>query len=406
MLQYRRSAPAMAHTLSLLQSPPYLTGYFVCHLCWERGSGPLYHCSDCQFDIHTFCAGTGNQQTHFSHFQHTLHLKSVRPGHVCDGCQEQIQSWVYRCSVCDYDMCALCVRAPRFVLHVAHPHVLTMSRVSELTAPTCHCDACEKPASGMVYRCTSCNFDLHQSCVRLPLKPMHPKHPQHPLTLLCHPENAWNSYTCNHCGREGRGWVYSCSHCSFNLHLNCARIQHEIPRGANMQALRRERVEMPRANLQGLWPEPDEISYAEHEQSMLSPSSTLFGRPYSSNPTLSSSSALVPSTFDRPYSSSMQPISPYPYTTLQNSTSLDRSRNYWSRGGSPNIDRTSTYLQDLSQDRYAFSQGDHWSNRNDVPADTIVQALRGITPSLNARDAAAVERVVGLLRQDGSSYYD
>lgn len=378
----RRRAPAasMAHSLSLLHAPPYLPGYFVCHLCWEPGSGPLYHCPDCQFDLHTSCAGVGNQQTHFSHYQHPLHLKSVSLGDVCDGCEEKLFSWAYRCTLCNYDLCALCVRAPRFVLHKSHPHVLVLSRVSEFSG-ACQCDGCGMPASsGMVYRCTSCNFDLHQSCVTLPLKPIHPKHRNHPLTLLFHPENAWSSsssYTCDDCGREGRGWVYNCSLCRFNLHPACAKIAHEVPRAANMHhAPRHDAMVAPRSNLEDLWPEGDPLSNAHHHHEL----------------------SIISSPYDRPDSA----ISPYPYSTLQRSTALDRTP-YYSTRRATSIHDPPSYSTLSLHDR-PYSSVDDFSNGSDISSDTVVHALRNLTPRLGARDAAAVERVVDLFRKAGSPY--
>lgn len=218
----------MAHTLSLLQSPPYASGYFVCNLCWEKGSGPVYHCPNCDFDLHINCAAMEEIQTHFTHFEHPLHLKPVSDGHSCDGCGEDISKWVFRCDLCDYDMHSLCVRAPRFIVHRSHSHVLTLFNACELSG-SCRCDGCGNVAPGRVYRCSSCNYDLHQSCATLPLKVNHRKHSEHHLILLFQPPNGRSTFTCNECEGQGIGWVYHCPLCRFNLHPRCANISHDLP---------------------------------------------------------------------------------------------------------------------------------------------------------------------------------
>lgn len=110
---------------------------------------------------------------------------------------------------------------------------------------------------------------------------------------------------------------------------------------------------MPRANVEEMWPERDVIFHANQDQrSMLSPSSKF-----------------TTGLYERPYMHGG--ISPYTYNA-----SLDRS----------------TY-------------NDVWqAEGGEISSDAIVQALDRLTPSLRSKDAAAVERVVGLLRQGASPY--
>lgn len=228
----------MSHTLSLTQEAPYASGYFVCNLCWEKGSGPSYHCAHCEFDLHTTCAAIEKQQTHFTHFKHPLHLiKSSSNGHICDGCGSDIHrcKWFFRCDLCDHDMHSLCVRAPRFVLHPSHHHALTLFKTTGLSG-SCRCDACGDHAVARVYRCSSCNYDLHQSCATLPLKVIHPKHAEHNLTLLF----GSRLFTCDECKEEGKGWLFHCPLCRYNLHTKCANISHELPH-VDVQAFSHER---------------------------------------------------------------------------------------------------------------------------------------------------------------------
>ncbi|XP_041017140.1 uncharacterized protein LOC121259573 [Juglans microcarpa x Juglans regia] len=62
-------------------------------------------------------------------------------------------------------------------------------------------------------------------------------HQDHPLTLA----RKLNSFTCDACGKEGRGMFYFCVECSFVVHLRCASlplhvkvIRHEHPLSLNI----------------------------------------------------------------------------------------------------------------------------------------------------------------------------
>ncbi|XWS30328.1 hypothetical protein CRYUN_Cryun24cG0107800 [Craigia yunnanensis] len=45
-----------AYSLSLLPTPAYSVGYFICVACDQPGHGFNYRCNQCNFDIHTVCA--------------------------------------------------------------------------------------------------------------------------------------------------------------------------------------------------------------------------------------------------------------------------------------------------------------------------------------------------------------
>lgn len=216
----------MVHTLSLLEMSPYASGRFVCNLCWEKGCGPVYHCADCDFDIHITCAATAKQQTHFSHYQHLLHLCHCSTARICDGCGEGIRRWAFRCEMCDFDMHSLCARAPRFVLHPSHSHPLMLMKTSEHSSS---CDACTKVTTDFSYQCRGCSFTLHQSCARLPSRIKHWKHPQHTLKLLRKPPKEEVIFICGQCGEQGRSWRFHCATCRFDVHPHCTNILHELP---------------------------------------------------------------------------------------------------------------------------------------------------------------------------------
>lgn len=218
----------MVHTLSLLETSPYANGWFICNLCWEKGCGPVYHCSDCHFDIHITCAANAKQQTHFTHYQHTLHLCHCSTNHTCDGCGEAIHRLAFRCERCDFDMHSLCVRAPKYILHPTHSHPLTLTKTT--LEHSGFCDACAKATTDFSYQCGSCNYSLHQFCATLPSRIKHRKHPEHMLRLLWKPPTKEEvTFRCGQCGEQGRSWRFHCALCRFNVHPRCTSISHELP---------------------------------------------------------------------------------------------------------------------------------------------------------------------------------
>ncbi|MCO5577440.1 hypothetical protein L7F22_031272 [Adiantum nelumboides] len=377
------------HPLWLLHSSPYLSGHYTCHVCWEKGSGPLFHCTDCQFDVHVSCTGFGScnssgsghsSGTHFSHFEHPLLLKTTlsSSGEVaCDCCGEAHRgsnAAIYRCSQCDFDLCPMCVKAPRFLLHVSHPHILNLS--TEEVGRACQCDGCGEPGRAMMYRCTTCNFDLHVSCTRLPLRPMHPLHRDHPLSLMFQEDDTWHaSYTCNACGSEGRGWAYECSLCRFHLHPACGAMHHEIPSSfllnGGLANFKRNDSKVPQR-----------VSYDSHHTQIFhnhrNPTRSL---------SLSSSSHNSHNYFDRSYSSSFSPLndplSPHPYSSH---TYSSRDRLY----------------NDYPSSR--MNHKDHWDGNN-VSPNVLASALSSRLNPMSSRDVDALDRVMKMLRHGGSPPY-
>lgn len=216
----------MPHRLSLRETAPYTDGQFLCNLCWELGSGEVYHCSDCDFDLHVTCAASAKQQTHFIHSQHPLHLCLCSIQRICDGCGGSIRKFAFRCRTCDFDMHSLCVRAPRFIVHPSHAHPLTLIKSSDYPGT---CNACEGKTSDFSYHCHSCNYRLDQFCATIPSQIKHMRHPQHMLKLLWKPDKQGAVFKCDQCGRQGKSWCYCCSACGFYVHPGCSNLLHELP---------------------------------------------------------------------------------------------------------------------------------------------------------------------------------
>lgn len=221
----------MGHKLVFLQKAPYATGYYVCDLCQERGSGSVFHCSACHFDLHPVCIATGEQESHFSHFQHPLQLQTLSSNktHTCDGCGESAFPLVYTCSPCDFDLHPHCMRAPRFVQHSSHKHVLKLVSKEQAYPGGCWCDACGAEAKKMVYHCEQCKFDLHISCIMLPSNPLHAVHPEHRLKLMYRSPDRGRRMKCIECGKDASKWTYECEVCGFYVHAMCAQMpSHEV----------------------------------------------------------------------------------------------------------------------------------------------------------------------------------
>ncbi|GLT53315.1 hypothetical protein SLA2020_265960 [Shorea laevis] len=94
----------------------------------------------------------------------------------------------------------------------SHPSVLLEEEIK--------CDGCntEEQLRGLIYHCSHCNFSLDIKCASLPLTIQAEIHQAHPLTLvrrsLC--------FTCDACGKEGKGMFYFCAICPFLVHLQCS----------------------------------------------------------------------------------------------------------------------------------------------------------------------------------------
>lgn len=124
-----------SHTLTLLVAPVYDGGYFNCDGCGVNGTGFSYQCSLCDFDVHALCAYKPLSIVHKSHPQHSLKLAFHSPygadkGFSCDICLKIGKNqWLYRCIPCEFDAHIGCISAH-------HPHLLQHS--SSAPTPLAH----------------------------------------------------------------------------------------------------------------------------------------------------------------------------------------------------------------------------------------------------------------------------
>ncbi|KAL3516599.1 hypothetical protein ACH5RR_023501 [Cinchona calisaya] len=110
--------------------------------------------------------------------------------------------------------------------HFGHEHLLiplVLDKGDEL-----YCKACELVIVEPFHGCLSCNYYLHDKCLNIPRSIQHPSHPSHPLTLLPIPTYPTSAFTCNACGSNGNGFGYSCAHCEFDIHIQCASLPRKV----------------------------------------------------------------------------------------------------------------------------------------------------------------------------------
>ncbi|KAK2979531.1 hypothetical protein RJ640_013548 [Escallonia rubra] len=108
--------------------------------------------------------------------------------------------------------------------HFSHRHGLVPRDVK--AEDEILCSGCELSLSGSAFACShsdnQCNFYLHESCFHLPRKIQHESHPEHPLKLLPFAPYDVSAFSCSVCPRNGNAFVYHCSACEFDLHVECA----------------------------------------------------------------------------------------------------------------------------------------------------------------------------------------
>nr|XP_023929243.1 uncharacterized protein LOC112040586 [Quercus suber] len=170
---------------------------------------------------------------HFCHPEHPLVFnEDERQEQYCYGCWELIFGPSYRCIQCDifmYPHHKSCAELPLGLYHPLHPiHPLILynertyryeeygkyeeySKYEEYGK----CELCKETHDEYTYRCYYCNFNLHVRCAILQLKA---KFHDHPLT----PIGKSIMFTCDICGKEGKGIPNLCAPCSLWIHRSCA----------------------------------------------------------------------------------------------------------------------------------------------------------------------------------------
>ena len=193
-----------------------------CYGCREQLSGPRYRCTECQwFGLHKSCAEQPRELRHPLQPKHPLFLIKANQGGKYEGCNEDhldAYSFIYNCFDCNFNLDRKCASLPLTIEPENHAHPLTLMRKSVSFT----CNACGKQGKGMSYVCIICPFLVHLECASFPLIVKHIRH-THPLNLLTSPLLKSDNCFANCVKNVDTDYmVYYCSTCDFVTHLHCA----------------------------------------------------------------------------------------------------------------------------------------------------------------------------------------
>jgi hypothetical protein len=218
------------HPLNFKEDPPrrHDGRYKTCYACWKKVSGPNFRCKVCSWVVlHKSCAELPRELRHPLHPKHPLFLIDVkyenRKG-ICKGCNRGIEgNFMYKCFDCNFKLESKCASLPLTIQAESHAHPLTLMRKSVSFT----CDACGKEGKGMFYSCAVCPFLVHLECASFPLIVKHIRH-SHPLNLTSSLEVYQSDHKlCQLCVKivdidDIDYMVYYCSTCDYVNHLHCA----------------------------------------------------------------------------------------------------------------------------------------------------------------------------------------
>ncbi|XP_031375855.1 uncharacterized protein LOC116190314 [Punica granatum] len=214
------------HPLTLVYSNEDLN-LIDCDACNEPSCGLAYSCQECTFKfmLHKPCAELAQELEHQFHPPHPLILLSRAPAEYfyCNACHKKSEGFTFYCAECEFYLDLECVSRKPTLKHERHEHSLAYFpenyRLGNL-----HCNSCGMGCNRDLYRCVSCNFNLHHDCVPLPRSIDHQCHPYHPLILYDNfidgrPECQY----CDKCEeiRNPDHGVYRCAECWYTTHIEC-----------------------------------------------------------------------------------------------------------------------------------------------------------------------------------------
>lgn len=251
------------HTLRFLSVAPYAPAAFVCNRCNQRGTGEVYHCETCLFDLCPSCArsappatspsqsnaalsvsssssmqeipaGWGQPLLGCTNTSHILAILEAAPyesgAYLCNLCLKTGDAAVYHCTSCtDFDLHPECAKITREIVSFTHPHRLLLQPPYS-RGYNAICDGCLEVLGGSqwVYRCSNsgCDFDIHARCAKYARTISHPIHEEHELVLINESTTTGpdSSLICDGCDAQvdPKELVYHCDECGFDIHPNCA----------------------------------------------------------------------------------------------------------------------------------------------------------------------------------------
>ncbi|MBA0749973.1 hypothetical protein Gogos_003844, partial [Gossypium gossypioides] len=156
------------------------------------------------------------------HFCQRLHKLTSGRIFRCYVCNYVTSGFAYTCDECVVSYCLRCSLVSDLARYQGHEHLLHpfVFSYKEL------CSACGESV-GFTYaamRCKPCNFNLHRTCITLPLTAQHSSD-VHPFKLTYHEDddNYSEGHYCDICERERnpKHWFYHCSACNTSAHPKC-----------------------------------------------------------------------------------------------------------------------------------------------------------------------------------------
>ncbi|OMO64568.1 C1-like protein [Corchorus olitorius] len=141
-----------------------------CSACNLPPSGWMYTCKPCNFSLHTSCSQLPQLITHPAHPGHSLTLLPTPAYPVgffsCDACGQRGHGFSYHCSQCDFDIHSVCASKPLSLVHQSHPCQLQLFFYPPYQTKGFSCDVCHQigGSNHWLYRCSVCSFDVHLSC--------------------------------------------------------------------------------------------------------------------------------------------------------------------------------------------------------------------------------------------------
>ncbi|KAI3780231.1 hypothetical protein L2E82_10202 [Cichorium intybus] len=205
---------------------------------------------------------------HLLQLSSSLHLQN-HPSATCAGCNHRISppEHIYTCTPCNFFLHPSCSKFPDLITHPSHPtHALSLLTTPIYPGGFFRCDACTQHGTRFSYHCHTCDFDLHVLCASKPLRVTHPYHP-HPLALtFASPYGEKLGFSCDVCRHVGSGdqWLYRCVSCEFDVHLQCATAKvpaqppalqhhHSLPTGGAPVAGQGLTYSMSTGHVQSQW---------------------------------------------------------------------------------------------------------------------------------------------------------
>ncbi|KAD4586025.1 hypothetical protein E3N88_23626 [Mikania micrantha] len=154
------------------------------------------------------------------------------------------------------------------IQHSIHQHVLhKMFMTSEF-----NCDGCNTGGHGVRYRCSACEFDLHEQCAvaqnRISASHLHP---HHHLILVNRPGD---SHLCHVCNGVTNGLSYTCEihACEFDVHTLCIQIppMQGMQLGGYNNQTHMQQQGLPMTGFAGGYnPQPAMVNHHQQQQLMV-----------------------------------------------------------------------------------------------------------------------------------------